>query len=296
MRLVTYRATGGCAGVQTVDGVLDAGALLGERPLEPAAADRGGPPRRAGRAGEGGVGRRAGQRHSPAAARPGPRQDRLHRPQLPLPRGRGGHRPARAADLLRQVPQRPRARRRDRGAAGGEREGRLRGGGRLRRRAALQGGRPRPRPSTRSPATCCSTTSPPATSSSRRRSGCPARSSTARRPAARRSSPPTRRAPPDEISFALDLNGERMQEASTSDLIFSVAELVARLSRLDDARAGRHRLDRDAVRRRQRPRAAGLAQAWRRDRDQLADPGRAAHDDRLAARALRSSTSSSIRA
>jgi 2-keto-4-pentenoate hydratase/2-oxohepta-3-ene-1,7-dioic acid hydratase in catechol pathway len=38
--------------------------------------------------------------------------------------------------------------------------------------------------------------------------------------------------PPDEISFALDLNGERMQEASTSDLIFSVAELIARLSRL----------------------------------------------------------------
>ena len=36
---------------------------------------------------------------------------------------------------------------------------------------------------------------------------------------------------PDAISFALDLNGERMQEASTSDLIFSIAELVARLSR-----------------------------------------------------------------
>jgi 2-keto-4-pentenoate hydratase/2-oxohepta-3-ene-1,7-dioic acid hydratase in catechol pathway len=36
--------------------------------------------------------------------------------------------------------------------------------------------------------------------------------------------------PADAISFALDLNGERMQEASTSDLIFSVAELVARLS------------------------------------------------------------------
>ena len=35
----------------------------------------------------------------------------------------------------------------------------------------------------------------------------------------------------DEISFELELNGERMQEASTSDLIFSVAELVARLSR-----------------------------------------------------------------
>jgi 2-keto-4-pentenoate hydratase/2-oxohepta-3-ene-1,7-dioic acid hydratase in catechol pathway len=36
---------------------------------------------------------------------------------------------------------------------------------------------------------------------------------------------------PDAISFALDLNGERMQEASTSDLVFSVPELVARLSR-----------------------------------------------------------------
>src|SRR4051794_33011087 len=37
--------------------------------------------------------------------------------------------------------------------------------------------------------------------------------------------------PPDQISFTLELNGERMQEASTSDLIFSVAELIARLSR-----------------------------------------------------------------
>jgi 2-keto-4-pentenoate hydratase/2-oxohepta-3-ene-1,7-dioic acid hydratase in catechol pathway len=36
---------------------------------------------------------------------------------------------------------------------------------------------------------------------------------------------------PDSISFTLDLNGERMQDASTSDLVFSVAELVARLSR-----------------------------------------------------------------
>jgi 2-keto-4-pentenoate hydratase/2-oxohepta-3-ene-1,7-dioic acid hydratase in catechol pathway len=42
---------------------------------------------------------------------------------------------------------------------------------------------------------------------------------------------PDEAGPPDQISFALDLNGERMQEASTSDLIFSVAELVARLSR-----------------------------------------------------------------
>jgi 2-keto-4-pentenoate hydratase/2-oxohepta-3-ene-1,7-dioic acid hydratase in catechol pathway len=41
---------------------------------------------------------------------------------------------------------------------------------------------------------------------------------------------PDEAGPPDEIAFALDLNGERMQEASTSDLIFPVAELVARLS------------------------------------------------------------------
>jgi 2-keto-4-pentenoate hydratase/2-oxohepta-3-ene-1,7-dioic acid hydratase in catechol pathway len=42
---------------------------------------------------------------------------------------------------------------------------------------------------------------------------------------------PDEAGPPDEISFTLDLNGERMQDASTSDLVFSVAELIARLSR-----------------------------------------------------------------
>jgi 2-keto-4-pentenoate hydratase/2-oxohepta-3-ene-1,7-dioic acid hydratase in catechol pathway len=36
---------------------------------------------------------------------------------------------------------------------------------------------------------------------------------------------------PDSISFTLELNGERMQDASTSDLVFSVAELVGQLSR-----------------------------------------------------------------
>jgi 2-keto-4-pentenoate hydratase/2-oxohepta-3-ene-1,7-dioic acid hydratase in catechol pathway len=36
---------------------------------------------------------------------------------------------------------------------------------------------------------------------------------------------------PDAISFVLDLNGERMQEASTADLIFPIGELLARLSR-----------------------------------------------------------------
>jgi 2-keto-4-pentenoate hydratase/2-oxohepta-3-ene-1,7-dioic acid hydratase in catechol pathway len=34
------------------------------------------------------------------------------------------------------------------------------------------------------------------------------------------------------IQFSLDLNGERMQEATTDDLIFDVPQLVAHLSRL----------------------------------------------------------------
>src|SRR5919201_4710463 len=38
--------------------------------------------------------------------------------------------------------------------------------------------------------------------------------------------------PPDAIGFELRLNGERMQDASTDDLIFSVPALVAHLSRL----------------------------------------------------------------
>jgi 2-keto-4-pentenoate hydratase/2-oxohepta-3-ene-1,7-dioic acid hydratase in catechol pathway len=42
---------------------------------------------------------------------------------------------------------------------------------------------------------------------------------------------PDEAGPPDQIEFSLDLNGERMQEATTSDLIFSVGELIARLSR-----------------------------------------------------------------
>jgi 2-keto-4-pentenoate hydratase/2-oxohepta-3-ene-1,7-dioic acid hydratase in catechol pathway len=43
---------------------------------------------------------------------------------------------------------------------------------------------------------------------------------------------PEEAGPHDGISFALDLNGERMQEASTDDLVFSVPEVVAHLSRL----------------------------------------------------------------
>jgi 2-keto-4-pentenoate hydratase/2-oxohepta-3-ene-1,7-dioic acid hydratase in catechol pathway len=43
---------------------------------------------------------------------------------------------------------------------------------------------------------------------------------------------PDEAGPEDRISFSLTLNGEQMQAASTDDLIFSVAALVAHLSRL----------------------------------------------------------------
>jgi 2-keto-4-pentenoate hydratase/2-oxohepta-3-ene-1,7-dioic acid hydratase in catechol pathway len=43
---------------------------------------------------------------------------------------------------------------------------------------------------------------------------------------------PDEAGPDDAISFALELNGERMQEASTADLIFPVPELLAHLSQL----------------------------------------------------------------
>jgi acylpyruvate hydrolase len=38
--------------------------------------------------------------------------------------------------------------------------------------------------------------------------------------------------PPDRIGIALDLNGERMQESTTADLVFPIAALVCRLSHL----------------------------------------------------------------
>jgi 2-keto-4-pentenoate hydratase/2-oxohepta-3-ene-1,7-dioic acid hydratase in catechol pathway len=43
---------------------------------------------------------------------------------------------------------------------------------------------------------------------------------------------PDEAGPDDAISFALELNGERMQEASSADLIFSVPTLLVHLSRL----------------------------------------------------------------
>jgi 2-keto-4-pentenoate hydratase/2-oxohepta-3-ene-1,7-dioic acid hydratase in catechol pathway len=49
---------------------------------------------------------------------------------------------------------------------------------------------------------------------------------------------PDEAGPHDAIEFALDLNGERMQESSTADLIFSIPELLADLSTLMTLRPG----------------------------------------------------------
>ncbi len=87
----------------------------------------------------------------------------------------------------------------------------------------------------------------------------------------------------DAISFQLELNGERMQDAVDlgPDLLAPGASLAA--VGLDDDGARGHRLHGHTVRRRQRARAAGLAEAGGRDRDQLAHPGAPADeaDERL---------------
>ena len=85
----------------------------------------------------------------------------------------------------------------------------------------------------------------------------------------------------DAIEFKLELNGEVMQDASTSDLVHSVPELVAHLSRADDARAWRRDRHGHTARRGQRAGPARVAQVRRRDRDHVPDARRAAHDDRL---------------
>ena len=83
------------------------------------------------------------------AARARSRQDRLHRPELPLARRGAGSRGARDADLLREVRQRLGGARRGRVASCREPEGGLRGRGGVRDRRPLQGRgrgeRPRPR-------------------------------------------------------------------------------------------------------------------------------------------------------
>ena len=70
----------------------------------------------------------------------------------------------------------------------------------------------------------------PCSASARRRSSALARASTRTVPPGQRWSASTRFADPDDIGLWCDISGERMQGSRSSDLIFSVPELIAYLS------------------------------------------------------------------
>ena len=113
-----------------------------------------------------------------------------------------------------------------------EQEGRLRGRGRVRRRPARQGRQRRPMRSTTSPATRCFNDLSARDLQFATPQWMPGKVFDGSAPCGPALVTPDEAGPADAIGIALDLNGERMQEATTADLIFSVAELVAHLSRL----------------------------------------------------------------
>ena len=106
---------------------------------------------------------------------------------------------------------------------------------------------------------------------------------------------PDEAGPHDAIEIELKLNGEMMQSASTADLIHSVPELVAYLSTLMTLEPGDIVATGTPAGRRQYPRPARLAQARRRDRDQLADARRARDPPRVALEGRLAGPSSSRR-
>ena len=71
---------------------------------------------------------------------------------------------------------------------------------------------------------------------------------------------------PSALGISTYLNGERMQDGNTKLMMFGVAELVARVSELHDARPRRHHRHRHSGRRRLHPDAADLPEVWRRRR------------------------------
>ncbi len=71
---------------------------------------------------------------------------------------------------------------------------------------------------------------------------------------------PDEAGPPDAIELRLELNGETMQEASSSDLIFGIPELVEALSALMTLAPGDIVATGTPLGSRGRTRAAGLAQ------------------------------------
>ena len=132
---------------------------------------------------------------------------------------------------------------------------------------AHEGRRPRPRRSTTSPATRAPTTSACTTSATPTAARCCAsRARTASCRSARRSSPASEFDPTD-FTLRTYLNGEVVQEAHASDLIFGVAYQLADLSPADHARARRRRPHRHAGQL-----AADGARRRRRGRDRRPRP------------------------
>ena len=93
--------------------------------------------------------------------------------------------------------------------------------------------------------------------------------------------------PHDAIGIALDLNGERMQESSTADLVHSIPALVEYLSMLMTLEPGDVVATGTPVRRRQPARPEGVAEAGRRGGGQLSAAG-GARTTLAASRARRS--------
>ena len=152
-----------------------------------------------------------------------------HRAQLPQPRRGVGHGRPRRAGHVHEVPglaRRPVRRRRDR-----RRHASTGRSSSSPSSAAAPTASPRPTPGRTSPGSPSVRTSATATSSSR-----PARSSRSASPAAAtaRSGPwvvtPDELADPDDLALGCSVDGETVQDARTSDLIFGVPRLVAELS------------------------------------------------------------------
>ena len=85
-----------------------------------------------------------------------------------------------------------------------------------------------------------------------RRSGARARAATRSGRSARGSSPTDEIKDPQNLDMWLDVNGERRQTGNTQTMIFGVAELVADVSQVHDAAAGRRDHHRHAAGRRPR--------------------------------------------
>ena len=68
---------------------------------------------------------------------------------------------------------------------------------------------------------------------------------------------------PQALGLWTEVNGKRMQNSNTSDMIFGIAQIVSYVSHFMTLHAGRRHPDRHALRRRSRHEAAAIPQARR---------------------------------